>query len=285
MNCLHPIVGVPIAGKIASSSDRVNGFGLPCGKCINCRIAKRAEWAFRCSLELQSFKGVASFVTLTYDDEHLPSDFGLCKKDLQLFIKRLRKFYSDVKIKYFASGEYGDTTKRPHYHLIIFGLPFKNEVFYDRYYVPKNGSYNCRCFCWDKGLCNIGSVSYDSIQYVTGYVEKKFYGDKVQKVYGDKQQPFALISQGIGLSYFQEHYDEIVKRGGFFVNGYFRQIPRYYFRKFGLEENKDYIHRHNEDFESHITFLNSHQMDVWEQRRQRELNLEKQEKIKTKGVL
>lgn len=54
--------------------------------------------------------------------------FGVvCKKDIQNFLKRLRKkidklnlSYNDKKIRYYIASEYGPITKRPHYHGIIF---------------------------------------------------------------------------------------------------------------------------------------------------------------------
>ena len=62
----------------------------------------------------------AFFLTLTYDNEHLPPGAELSKRDLQLFIKRLRK--RNPGIRYFAVGEYGSQKGRPHYHAVIFNL-------------------------------------------------------------------------------------------------------------------------------------------------------------------
>lgn len=91
------------------------GLEVPCGKCINCRVSRSREWTIRLMNELQYYK-TSLFVTLTYDDEHLPSDNGLHISDLQKYFKRLRRDldYSNRKIKYFACGEYGDQFGRPH---------------------------------------------------------------------------------------------------------------------------------------------------------------------------
>ena len=83
-----------------------NSMIVPCGKCISCRIQKTSEWAIRLMLELPMWNYEASFITLTYDDEHLPKDLSLKPKDLTDFWKRLRKDYGKP-IKYFACGEYG----------------------------------------------------------------------------------------------------------------------------------------------------------------------------------
>lgn len=107
-------------------------------------------------LELQ-YHDSSYFVTLTYDDLHVPksyypdpetgeahTSFTLCKRDFQLWMKRLRKKFSDDKIRFFACGEYGGQTKRPHYHVIVFGLHLNDLVKYktvqegDSYYTYYN---------------------------------------------------------------------------------------------------------------------------------------------------
>ena len=89
---------------------------VPCGKCFTCRSKYRLSWQLRLQHELLSYNYNAMFLTLTYDDDNLPTNETLVKKDVQDFIKRLRKFYNDVKIRYFAVGEYGSEKHRPHYH-------------------------------------------------------------------------------------------------------------------------------------------------------------------------
>ena len=148
-------------GTIASSNSSSCSTGkeilqVPCGQCIGCRIDRSRQWANRCMLELQ-YHDSAYFVTLTYDDLHVPKayypdpDTGeahqsltLCKRDFQLWMKRLRKRFSDDKIRFFACGEYGGSTHRPHYHAIVFGLHLDDLVKYktvqegDGYYTYYN---------------------------------------------------------------------------------------------------------------------------------------------------
>lgn len=96
-----------------------DGLTVPCGKCLGCKIKKRSEWSMRCIHELTQHEK-ACFLTLTYDDRHLPTDFRVHKEHLQKYFKRLRK--NDKRpFKYFACGEYGDMFGRPHYHAILFG--------------------------------------------------------------------------------------------------------------------------------------------------------------------
>ena len=106
---------------------------IPCGKCIGCRLDYSRDWANRMMLEA-SYHEQNYFITLTYDDLHVPKSYYPCpetgealpsltlsKRDVQLFLKRLRKL-TGQQFRYYLCGEYGSTTHRPHYHLIVFGL-------------------------------------------------------------------------------------------------------------------------------------------------------------------
>lgn len=92
---------------------------VPCGKCAFCIKKAIDAWCLRLGHEME-VSSSAFFITLTYDNEHLPPNAELSKRDLQLFIKRLRKV--NPGIRYFAVGEYGTEKGRPHYHAVIFNL-------------------------------------------------------------------------------------------------------------------------------------------------------------------
>ena len=117
-----------VTGAILHSRDEFT-YKVPCGKCPICVKAKVNSWLFRLDQELKRSVNPL-FVTLTYNEETVPHGndcLTLCKKDLQNFFKRLRKSYEKTnpnapKIKYYACGEYGSKTKRPHYHIILFNL-------------------------------------------------------------------------------------------------------------------------------------------------------------------
>ena len=161
--------------------------------------------------ERESWPG-ACFTTLTYSQENLPSR-GLRKKDLQNFFKRLRKRVTPLR--YFACGEYGDLTKRSHYHAIIFGLA-KHEA--DKI-IPE---------VWRLGNVENGHAEEDSIRYVAGYIDKKWMdGDQKHTEYMGKPPPFQIQSQGIGKEYWLEHYGELLDEGIKF-RGKNQAIPRYY---------------------------------------------------------
>ena len=99
MQCTKPIILEP--DKMA----------VPCGKCRGCRIARCREWATRL-LHENAYHEDAIFITLTYDNDHLPADEAVSKNELQRFFKRLRKRLGDRLIRYYASGEYGETFGR-----------------------------------------------------------------------------------------------------------------------------------------------------------------------------
>lgn len=109
MTCLNPYV-ISI------------GLAFGCGRCFFCRRKKAKEWTHRIILEAAQHESNC-FVTLTYNDEYLPAGGTLVPSDLQLFLKRLRFSIQPEKIRFFGVGEYGDRTRRPHYHLALFGYP------------------------------------------------------------------------------------------------------------------------------------------------------------------
>lgn len=171
---------------------------LPCGKCSSCIEAKTKSWAARCVLEASQFDNNC-FLTLTYNEASLPK-FGLCKKDLQNFIKRLRKKVG-FPIRYYCCGEYGENTKRPHYHCIIFNwFPedakfLKESKFGGLLYTSKILSD-----LWPFGISSVGEVSFASCAYVARYCQKKVYIEGQYKA-------FSLMSlkPGIGEKYFREN--------------------------------------------------------------------------------
>lgn len=144
---------------------------------------------------LESLKHPAScFVTLTYDEARLPKDGCVLKRHMQLFLKRLRKAVVPRKLRYYAVGEYGDATKRPHYHAIVFGLyPTEEEV------VRK---------CWPFGFVKCGTAEARSMSYVASYVMKKATKDGAPML-GGRSPEFCLMSRKPGLG--TSALDEMVK--------------------------------------------------------------------------
>lgn len=124
---------------------------VPCGKCYNCLRKRANEWVFRLEREMR-YHLCATFLTLTYDDEHLPKDGSLNYRHVQLYYKRLRK---TLNFRHFTIGEYGPENLRPHYHAILFGLSPDDELFLKEK--------------WPYGFIKLGKVTSASINYVAGY--------------------------------------------------------------------------------------------------------------------
>ncbi|MDR2964472.1 MAG: hypothetical protein LBU88_01710 [Treponema sp.] len=193
-----------------------------------CRIRQTGEWTLRVMHELHGTVG--SFITLTYSKENLPEGGTLVKRDLQLFIKRLRKYIGKQKIKFIASGEYGESeTKRPHYHIITIGWRHDPKATYKVAYGQRASKEIEKL--WLYGNNTIGSADRDAVQYTVGYIRKKLNGEMAETEYSGKLAPFQLQSQGIGLNYAKEHIETVVSERGFTNKGKHVGLPRYYWKK------------------------------------------------------
>lgn len=223
---------------------------LPCRKCVGCRLDHSREWANRVVME-QCYHDESWFLTLTYDDEHLPPAYPvdsatgeilsvhatLVKEDIQKFLKRLRK-NSGQKIRYFLAGEYGSHTYRPHYHLLLFGLHlddlqllrqnFAGQPYYISDFISK---------CWPYGIHILGRVTWQSAAYVARYTMKKATHGFDRRYYAAAgiEPEFQLVSRcpGLGRQYYDDHpelfdfvtYSVVTPQGGQ------RMCPPEYFRK------------------------------------------------------
>lgn len=209
--CLNPIKLKDRLGKVME---------VPCGKCIECKKERSKEWAFRLMCESLNFQN-SIFITLTYDDENVlnvpgapyPYYATLSSLDLQLFFKRLRFNLNGRKIKYYACGEYGSNTFRPHYHAIIFNMDFCDSPLIEQ--------------SWGKGFVQVDPVNVQTINYVAGYVQKKLYGTDS---YPDMiQAPFSRMSKRLGFDYFERNAEKIWNQGITF-QGFRLKTPRYFYR-------------------------------------------------------
>lgn len=139
------------------------------------------------------------FVTLTYDEEHLPSDNCVSVREGQLFLKRLRESIAPAKLRYFLCGEYGDITARPHYHVALFGL--SDEVAIKA--------------AWGKGHVKVGTLTPESAAYVVSYVTKRMtsFGDIRLK---GRAPEFARMSlrPGLGAGAIDEISRAMVSKSG-----------------------------------------------------------------------
>lgn len=195
------------------------GEAYGCGQCLPCRINRRRIWAHRIQLEMAQYEENA-FVTLTYDPELVPRLSGpttetletLAPRDLTLWLKRLREKMAPHRFRYFAVGEYGDETFRPHYHAILFGFgPCR---------YGKTRKHNCCSACdvvrdtWGKGIIELRTVDAGGAEYVAGYTTKKMTHADDPRLLG-RIPEFARMSRmpGIGVSALWDQADVIMRYG------------------------------------------------------------------------
>lgn len=211
---------------------------VPCGKCPECMARRVSAWSFRL---MQEYKHSSSghFITLTYDTKYVPITRNgfktLDKTDFQLFMKRLRKavsLISDVSLKYYACGEYGGKTSRPHYHMILFNIP---------------DMLLCES-AWGLGAVHYGEVTEASVGYTLKYINKPKRIPLHRN--DDRLQEFSLMSKGLGASYVNErtikyHRADIFNRTCLNIeDGKKIAMPRYYKDRIFTESQREQIANH-----------------------------------------
>lgn len=203
---------------------------LPCGKCIGCLLERSRQWAVRCMHEAQMHKENC-FLTLTYDDYHLPDNGSLDKRDFVLFMKRLRKRYG-AGIRFFQCGEYGEKLQRPHHHCCLFGFDFPDKYPFSR---SESGSILYRSESleelWPYGFASIGELTYESAAYTARYVMKKLSDDHRMDEYTGLQPEYVTMSRrpGIGRSWYDKYHSDVFGSDQVILNnGFICKPPRYY---------------------------------------------------------
>jgi hypothetical protein len=205
-------------------------------------MEKARQWGLRCLHEKKMWEN-SVYVTLTYNDEFLPEGGSLCLRDVQLFLKRLRRERKSCElnpVRFFLGGEYGEDNGRPHYHCLLFNCCFRDMLFY---------SYNKRgeplfisaqlSRLWPYGFATIGAVTFDSAVYCAKYALKKVSGDPAKAHYEfidedgvvfDRRPEFAIMSRrpGIGFAYYEKFGQEVRDHDSVVVDGREVRPPRYY---------------------------------------------------------
>lgn len=176
---------------------RKEGMSFGCGQCLPCRISKRRIWTHRLMLEA-CVHDRASFLTLTFDDKKIEKrevedHASVSVRELQLWLKRFRNAYG--AFRYFAVGEYGDKSLRPHYHVALFGRDLR-DFSYNRYKYA-TGTLGKT---WEYGNLHIGDLNLDSAQYICGYTVKKLTKVGDDRL-GGRHPEFARMSLRPGIGY------------------------------------------------------------------------------------
>lgn len=213
MPCYHPLRAflAPAGGAKRKPSFKYRqGWAesaLPCGQCIGCRLDHARDWALRIAHESKLHRD-SYFLTLTYRPEAIPPRGVLVKRHVQDFFKRFRKqrFGSEQgTLRYYACGEYGDDTHRPHYHAILFGVPLTDLKPYKK---TRGGQLWTSVELerlWGHGFVTIGLCTWDTASYVARYVTKKITGKA-------KADHYRRVDQATGEVYELPHEFAIMSR-------------------------------------------------------------------------
>jgi len=241
--CYHPLVAYRRRDGTILFVDRGDGdeILLPCGRCIGCRLERSRQWAARCVQEA-SMHDENCFITLTYDDEHLPPGGCLRYPDFQKFMKRLRKHFAGQSISFFMCGEYGETTHRAHYHACLFGVGFRDAVSHAR-----TGSDNfiftseVLSKLWPFGFASVAEFNFRTAAYVARYIMKKVTGDMAESHYTvvDRETGEVFVrpaefcqasrNPAVGRRWYEKYGESDVEvRDACIVNGVECSVPRYY---------------------------------------------------------
>ncbi len=220
---------------------------VPCGKCLACKKRRASHWSFRLNEEAKASSS-AAFLTLTYENVPISENgfHTLNKRDFQLFLKRLRKKCGTNKLKYYACGEYGTNTNRPHYHAVLFNLP-KHIIAQPQIIADT----------WQNGHIHLANNNLATINYVVGYMTKSNF-ERIN-THDDRLPEFSLMSKGMGMGYLTPAMKNYYQQRKLFCivreNGQIISMPRYYKQKIFTKEQltemyKTWIAENQHDFDT-----------------------------------
>ncbi len=240
MPCYDPIT-LPVKSKTGWDGGRAIWCErtVPCGKCLGCRAKQARDWSIRIMHETEMHED-AWFITLTYSNERVPENGSLHPPHLQIFFKALRREQPEREISFYACGEYGEETERPHYHAVLFGAPFL-----DKY--PLRVSRGNPCWrsetlenYWPHGHSEFSLVTPASASYVAGYVRKKISKKTNRNAYTrvdedtgelvELEKEFSRMSlkPAIGRRWIEKYWEDVYPRDYVLMNGKEFKPPRYY---------------------------------------------------------
>lgn len=250
MDCYHPIrafqgqPGTPLYfGKTPRPGWKQ--LDVPCGQCIGCKLAHAYTWGVR-GMHEASLNEENTFLTLTYDDQHLPPDLSLNKSHYDTFLKRLRERVRrwdgpdkpDRLIRHFMGGEYGERYGRPHYHAIIFNWRPNDQQFW-KTTDAGHKTYTSKFLddLWGHGTVFIGEVTQQSIAYIARYTLKKIKDGPKREILDvttgqiiTREHEYGQMSlkPGIGAAWVKKYPGDVYPHDRVIVNGQNTKVPKYY---------------------------------------------------------
>ena len=235
--------------SVNSDGEMTQLYEVPCGKCSECRKAKRRLWSQRLQLEASCYpENEVWFITLTYDDEHITECpqgkyglYSLCYEHFQQFVLSIKNFVrrnkgdlfpDDARFRYFLGMEYGSRFARPHGHLITFGIDLSELGELLPVSETEEGTLFSSSFVsrfWHRGYNTVCAATPANMCYVTGYVDKKLESNFDYEARGLKPEKcFMSTKPAMGTEFFERNKDLIKECGGY-VNPYdgsFHKLPR-----------------------------------------------------------
>lgn len=250
MPCYHPLKGYRArtpnpSGKRSIVFQKCDGYAdleveLPCGQCIGCRLERSRMWAIRITHESSLYENNA-FITLTYDDEHVPKDGSLRVDHFQKFMKRLRKHFHPTPIRFFHCGEYGEKNARPHYHACLFNIDFADKTIWKKQNDQTIYTSKTLSALWPAGFSTVGDVTFQSAAYVARYITKKITGPMADlyymdidretgEIHRDLKPEYITMSRrpGIGKAWYDKYKSDVFPDDFIILNGKKMRTPKFY---------------------------------------------------------
>lgn len=171
------------------------------------------------------------FITLTYDEAHLPEKGWLDYRDFQLFMKRTRKEFAPSKVRFYMCGEYGGQLGRPHFHALLFGADFDDKEFLST--LPSGGNLyrsDLLARLWPHGFSSRGDLTFESAAYIARYCVQKITGPGAKDHYQGRPPEFnhGSLRPGIGARFLEKYEGDIYPFNRVVINGKETKPPRYY---------------------------------------------------------
>lgn len=188
-----------------------------CGKCRACRLRQANEKMIISIFAAAEFQTKGQFLTLTYNDEHLPN--GLKHSDFSDFMKRLRKNTGVKGLKMFMAGEYGSENHREHFHCLFYNHKFPIEEIEKAWRDPDTKE--------PLGFVYDGTLTPKAMKYVSGYISKKGYEPE-----SGKRPPYGRSSCGLPDNLTPKEIVKMSKTGKIGYNGRTFAVPRNWRRKY-----------------------------------------------------
>jgi len=255
MACEHPLKGWRRAdnvgplrfGPMPQDGQLWWPLNVPCGNCILCREEQARQWGVRITHEAAMHEENA-FITLTYSDNNLPEHNSLNYEDLQKFWKRLRHHLGPLR--YYAVGEYGDKTLRPHYHACVFGHAFMQDRRLLRESPTLLWTSPMLEEAWGKGHVSVGALTFETARYTASYVTKKLRSKQTYVRINEEDgeliplvQPrcFASRDPAIGGTWLAEFGKYVYDHDHVVINGRPQKPPKSYDRWLEKTQGKEAV--------------------------------------------